>query len=109
MSTTRLTKRHAISGLAIATLLAAGSAATAQNYCTNVGCGADYLVWNASGGNEGVYSQPSGEYDTPYDACGHRFYVNRRSVTRFVTHFLPGGRLERRSDSATLCRWGTMQ
>lgn len=98
-----------VAALAIGGVWFSTPATVAQTYCTNVGCQPDYLVWNRAGGTEGVASYASGEHTEPYDACGIRFYVSYRTKSRFQEHFVPGGRLERRSDGQTLCRWGNMQ
>ncbi len=67
---------------------------------------AEMLIVNASGGNEGAYSSPRGEYTLAINkGCRQLFYISRRSQTRFEAHFSRNARLVRRSDNAVICRW----
>lgn len=96
------------SAISSAALLSGAGGADAQNTCTTGGCW-DYKVVNKAGGDVAVTSRVDGEYTKRFEACGIAFFVSSRSETRFRQHFLPGGRLVRRKDNQTICRWGNMR
>lgn len=66
----------------------------------------EFMLENPQGGNEGVSTFVTGEYDAPYTVCGMQIYANRRSVTRVNTHFASSGQLVRKSNRQVVCRWG---
>lgn len=104
--------RHGLlySVISAAALLSGAGGAAAQNTCLDGAGGCwDYMVYNKTGGTQAVTSRVDREYTQRFTACGITFFVNRRYETGFRQYFLPGGRLVRRKDNQTLCRWGNMR
>lgn len=67
----------------------------------------EFMLENPQGGNEGVSTYVTGEYDAPYTVCGMQIYANRRSTNRVNAHFASTGQLVRTSDRQVVCRWGS--